>query len=222
MITKKCCKCNEIKDISNFNKRAKEKDGYNSICRECIKILRKKWDTKYSQTEKFKLTQKKYRDSDKGKLITIKWYENNKERALEIQKKYRHTEKGREKERRYYNSDKGQNCYRKHYKKYSISKNMAGGIRRSLKNDKQGKHWEDLVEYTLNELKEHLKSQFQEGMSWDNYGEWHIDHIKPLNSFDPDTPPSIVNALDNLQPLWATTREINGVVYEGNLNKGVN
>jgi hypothetical protein len=57
-------------------------------------------------------------------------------------------------------------------------------------------------------------------MTWDNYGEWHIDHIKPVSSFDKDTPQSIVNALSNLQPLWATTREINGVVYEGNLNKG--
>jgi hypothetical protein len=56
-------------------------------------------------------------------------------------------------------------------------------------------------------------------MSWENYGEWHIDHIRPLSSFEPDTPVSIVCALDNLQPLWATTREIDGIIYEGNLNK---
>ena len=56
-------------------------------------------------------------------------------------------------------------------------------------------------------------------MSWDNYGEWHIDHIKPLTKFDKDTPIHIVNALNNLQPLWKTTREINGNLYLGNLNK---
>ena len=56
-------------------------------------------------------------------------------------------------------------------------------------------------------------------MSWDNHGEWHVDHIKDVSTFDPDTPPSVVNALINLRPLWATTREINGVVYEGNLNR---
>lgn len=56
-------------------------------------------------------------------------------------------------------------------------------------------------------------------MSWDNYGEWHIDHIKPLTKFDKDTPIHIVNALSNLQPLWKTTREINGNLYLGNLNK---
>lgn len=68
-------------------------------------------------------------------------------------------------------------------------------------------------------LKSSYEQLFTEGMSWENYGEWHIDHIKPVASFNKDTPMNIVNALSNLQPLWATTREINGVIYEGNLNK---
>jgi hypothetical protein len=44
---------------------------------------------------------------------------------------------------------------------------------------------------------------FVEGMTWDNWGEWHIDHIIPLNTFDKDTPIEVVNSLDNLRPLWA-------------------
>jgi hypothetical protein len=40
-------------------------------------------------------------------------------------------------------------------------------------------------------------------MSWDNWGEWHIDHIIPVSKFEKETPPSIVNSLSNLQPLWA-------------------
>ena len=40
-------------------------------------------------------------------------------------------------------------------------------------------------------------------MSWDNYGVWEIDHIIPISAFDLfNTPPNIINALDNLQPLW--------------------
>ena len=78
----------------------------------------------------------------------------------------------------------------------------------------------DLLGYSALELKIHLESLFTEGMTWDNYGEWHIDHKKPVSSFESDTLPSIVNALSNLQPLWGTTREINGIIYEGNLNKG--
>ncbi|AVH85447.1 hypothetical protein Rostov1_00057 [Vibrio phage Rostov-1] len=42
-------------------------------------------------------------------------------------------------------------------------------------------------------------------MSWDNWGEWHIDHIKPVAQFKREgiTDPKIINALSNLQPLWA-------------------
>lgn len=76
-----------------------------------------------------------------------------------------------------------------------------------------------LLGYSALELKNHIEFLFTEGMTWDNHGEWHIDHIKQIVSFAKDTHPSIVNALNNLRPLWATTREINGVVYEGNLNR---
>ena len=74
--------------------------------------------------------------------------------------------------------------------------------------------------YSATDLKNHISSLFTDGMTWGNYGEWHIDHIKRVSEFDKDSNPTIVNALYNLRPLWATTREINGVIYEGNLNRG--
>jgi hypothetical protein len=52
-------------------------------------------------------------------------------------------------------------------------------------------------------LKEHIEKLFVEGMSWENHGEWHIDHIKPVSKFDKTEKISIINSLDNLQPLWA-------------------
>jgi len=60
-----------------------------------------------------------------------------------------------------------------------------------------------LLEYSAIELKEHIESLFLDGMSWDNYGEWHIDHIKMVSDFNEDTPVDIVNSLNNLRPLWA-------------------
>ena len=60
-----------------------------------------------------------------------------------------------------------------------------------------------MLGYSALELKIHLQNLFTEGMSWDNHGKWHIDHIKPVSKFDKNTLPSIVNALSNLQPLWA-------------------
>lgn len=59
---------------------------------------------------------------------------------------------------------------------------------------------------TLDELKEHLESQFQPGMNWENWGRrgWHIDHIRPLASFDLSDKRQLREAchFTNLQPLW--------------------
>lgn len=56
--------------------------------------------------------------------------------------------------------------------------------------------------YTLAEFKENIESKFKDGMSWGNHGEWHIDHVRPVSSFASDEW-RLINALDNLQPLWA-------------------
>ena len=85
---------------------------------------------------------------------------------------------------------------------------MSSAIWRSLEDGKDGKHWEDLVGYTLSELKQHLELLFWEGMSWENYGKngWHIDHAIPIswwqyNTYD-DHEFKQCWALCNLQPLW--------------------
>jgi hypothetical protein len=61
------------------------------------------------------------------------------------------------------------------------------------------------VGYTAQELRAHIASQFEYGMTWDNWGEWHIDHIKPVAQLIREgiTCPAKINALSNLRPLWA-------------------
>lgn len=56
----------------------------------------------------------------------------------------------------------------------------------------------------IESFKIHLKNQFTEGMSWDNYGEWHIDHIKPCCSFDLSVEENQRECFhySNLRPLW--------------------
>jgi hypothetical protein len=50
---------------------------------------------------------------------------------------------------------------------------------------------------------EHLESQFTEGMSWDNQGEWHYDHIYPISLAQTEEDMYIFNHYTNFQPLWA-------------------
>ena len=62
-----------------------------------------------------------------------------------------------------------------------------------------------LVGCSWPELKLHLESKFLPEMSWDNRSQWHIDHIKPLCTFDLTDPQQQAVAFhySNLQPLWA-------------------
>ena len=62
-----------------------------------------------------------------------------------------------------------------------------------------------------------LESQFKDGMTWYNYGEWHVDHIKPISLFNfkhpTDNEFQECWSLDNLQPLWAIDNLSKGSIY---------
>lgn len=72
---------------------------------------------------------------------------------------------------------------------------------------KGGRSWQQLVGYTAADLKAHLERQFLRGMTWENYGDWHVDHIVPIASFEitgaDDPALRICWGLPNLRPMWA-------------------
>jgi len=76
-----------------------------------------------------------------------------------------------------------------------------------------------MLGYSTIELVNHLEKKFIDGMSWDNYGRggWHIDHIRPLASFDKEDSNwlSIAFSLDNLQPLYESENCSKGSLYNG-------
>jgi hypothetical protein len=90
--------------------------------------------------------------------------------------------------------------------RFVIDDRISANVRKALKGKKAGRSWEVLVGYTLDDLTRHLERQFVEGMSWDNLGEWHIDHIVPLSRFSytdvGDADFRAAWALTNLRPLW--------------------
>jgi hypothetical protein len=63
-----------------------------------------------------------------------------------------------------------------------------------------------LVGCGLDQLLGHLEIQFQDGMTWENYGQWHVDHKRPCASFDLADPAQQRQCFNykNLQPLWAS------------------
>lgn len=99
--------------------------------------------------------------------------------------------------------------------KGKLSKRVSNYMRQTLKGNKDYKHWEDIVGYTIKDLMRHLERKFKLGMTWDNYGKWHIDHIIPVSAFSYTSIDDIdfkrCWALKNLQPLWHWENESKGV-----------
>jgi len=75
----------------------------------------------------------------------------------------------------------------------------------------------NLLGYTIEELMIHLEKQFTDGMTWENYGEWHVDHKKPMTLFEfhstDDEGFKECWSLDNLQPLWEKDNLSKGIRY---------
>ena len=132
------------------------------------------------------------------------WYEQNKEYRKQYLKEYRekNVDKIRKTKRDYERTRKANDPI------YKLISNFRTAIYTVLKEstvDKYG-HYFDVLQYTPEELINHLEKQFKDDMTWDNYGLWHVDHKSPITSFDiqemGDEEFMRCWCLDNLQPLW--------------------
>ena len=132
------------------------------------------------------------------------WYEQNKEYRKQYLKEYRekNVDKIRKTKRDYERNRKATDPI------YKLISNFRTAIYTVLKEsnvDKYG-HYFDVLQYTPEELINHLEKQFKDDMTWDNYGLWHVDHKSPITSFDiqemGDEEFMRCWRLDNLQPLW--------------------
>ena len=202
---KRCAKCKTHKPLDSFFKSKSRKDGHNPYCKECRHNAEKESHKRYVK----------------------EWYKNHRDEVISRSKK------------RAENDPDGAIAYRKKWYSENADKVKANvsawnerhpwvcAWRTVLKNSlhKMGKKKEnktlELLGYSALDLKDRLEQQWTAGMTWENHSftGWHIDHIRPVSSFPSGTDPKTVNALSNLRPMWATSRTIDGVFYEGNLNK---
>jgi len=220
-----CRICKESKELSEYHKKFDTFDGYRSECKECIKDIQKK----YKEAPGFKEKRKKYDENRYGenrdKILEHKkeYHIENRDKILKQKREYHSKPEVKEKMKEY------SKIYRTEYKEkfYKYRNNNPHIIAwrsvlystlKRLGTVKEG-HTVDMLGYSALELKTHIESLFTPQMTWDNYGEWHIDHIRPVINFSSVDDIREVCALNNLQPLWSTTREIDGIIYEGNLNK---
>jgi len=100
---------------------------------------------------------------------------------------------------------------------FKIISNLANRANNCLKkcNIKRNHTHMELIGCNQNELKEHLEKNFKDGMSFDNYGEWEIDHIKPISLYNLDDTAEMLECFNykNLQPLWKIENRKKGNKY---------
>lgn len=174
---KKCRVCEKTRIASKFHKVSKHGDGLARLCIDCQKIESRKYYLK---------------NKEKIKAKNRAWERENKEKVAQSKRNWKKNNPGYATE------------YIRNNLQARIANNLRVRLRRAIKNNqKVGSAVRDLG-CTIPELKTYLESMFQPGMNWDNYGDWHIDHIQPLSSFDLTDRKQLRIACNfrNLQPLW--------------------
>ena len=183
---KVCSKCGEEKGLDCFHKNKKTKDGLTYWCKSC----KSKNGINYYKQNKEKI-----------KTIVREYEKNNRKKINEAQKKWK--EKNKEKVKLY---QKKSNNKRKTDNMYKLRCNISTLIRQGMYKKKYLKKTktQNIIGCSFEEFKRHLQSQFQEGMTWDNYGRngWHIDHIYPVSKARDKEHLLELNHYTNLQPLW--------------------
>lgn len=177
----------------NYARRNREKlKLYKKIHKEQNSLSCKKYYLKHRSEilSRQKISSKKYYKLNRDKLIikSREWVINNRE-------------KERLKMQRWKKRKRETDIF------YKISWNMSSAIYKALLGIGKSDKWFKLVGYNVDDLKLHLEKQFKDGMNWENYGKWHIDHKKPKSWFkitsDKCDEFKQCWSLNNLQPLWA-------------------
>jgi len=142
-----------------------------------------------------------------------RWRAANKQRVADTQRQYRETNADKIKsiKRRWNEANpdklKARAARRRADPKYRIEATIRARLHATLARGKKSAPTFVLLGYGREQLRTHLERQFADGMSWANYGTWHVDHIVPLAAFEYQSPADeefrAAWALSNLRPLWA-------------------
>jgi hypothetical protein len=235
-----CRICGDLKSIDDFHIKRGTPDDHRNECKECVKIIQKKYKEEPGFKEKGKeYDKKRYQELKDETIQRMRQYRiDNKEEVNEkarerrklphVKKRYteyniKYMNEHKEELKKYRENNKElwrtiSERYRENNPHIVVWRSILYSTLKRFGTRKEG-HTVDELGYSAQELKEHIEGQFTKGMSWENHGDWHIDHKRSVVDFPPETSVKVVCSLSNLRPMWATTRDIDGITYEGNLNK---
>jgi hypothetical protein len=198
---KRCKNCSLSKSLEEFHvcSTYKNKKYYRGECIECTNTLQrvvgKKYLKKYRSTEKYRKKKKEWQQLERNK-------EKAKEYAQRPEVKKRKAELAKKRSKARYKKDP-------FYRLKITARSRLYEVLTRYKYPKRGSIFKYLG-CDIDVLKTHLEQQFKNGMSWDNYGEWHVDHIIPLASAKNEEEIIKLFHYSNLQPLWGMENKIKG------------
>lgn len=179
------------KDCHNMFQKGKKPWNYGIKSEKLSKAKSGKNNPMWKGGVSKKEQNRRYRNTIKGKKS-----------AQKGRKKFYLKEENKEKRRKWVRDRIKSNIH------FHLKRTISNGIWIKLKRRKSVKDSKisECLPYTIKELKEHLENLFLPEMTWDNYGEWHIDHKIPDSSFNysstKDKEFQDSWSLSNLQPLW--------------------
>ena len=182
VIMKSCNECFLTKSLSEYPVKSNSKDGHTGKCLVCTRAYYRN----YKKENKDAVLKSKKQHYEKNKST---WDAYRTKNATEIAKRKRAWYASK------VESDGSFVLYEKIRKMVYRTLEYTG-------EEKQNRT-KQILGYNHIDLKKRIESQFSDGMSWDNYGNWHIDHIKPLAAFDLTDPVQVAKAFHykNLRPL---------------------
>jgi len=163
---------------------------------------------KNNKEQQLKLTKKYYREHKEELTKNCRTrYENNKEEKLNQNREWQRTHRNQINKRKRDRIKTDIN--------FRLTINLRSRFKSVVKGINKSKSSLKLIGCSVEQLKQHLESNFVDGMSWDNYGEWHIDHLRPCCSFDLTKLEEQRKCFNfsNLQPLWAKDNQSKGGKY---------
>lgn len=223
METKLCSKCKVEKSIDNFNKT---KGKPVSWCKICTKEYKKQRYQQNKDTIKAKAVEDYHKNRD-NKIKQKEQYRNENREEINkrwMEKYYENHEAQRERAKVYREANKNIINEKRRNKRntnneFKIQDNLRSRFRNAVKKQYRNTKVTELIGCSVEFLRQYLEWQFDENMSWDNYGTyWHIDHIRPCASFDLTDPEQQKECFDftNLQPLPAIDNMKKGAKWEAN------
>lgn len=199
---KSCERCERVLALSCFCKNARQKDGLNTWCRECVSEYKRKY--RAENAEKLSAVARDYYEKNaetiKARVASARAQDPElyNKRALEYQKNNRDAVYARQR--------KWAKAKRETDVQYRIRNNLRRRLKRALRGQVKPISAIRELGCSTEYLVKHLESKFHAGMTWENYGShWHIDHVIPLTAFDLTLVEQAKKACHytNLQPLIA-------------------